>query len=98
MEKGAPSASSSKSPPEGRPASAGVLKTLQEFSEEHELDPNLPLEEINAVEAAVATRDAEKAQELEANLEEDSPYPEVRLEPPMANLRWSCASRSLVLQ
>ena len=61
----------------------GVLKTLQEFEQEHQLDPNLPLEEVNAVEAAIEAADTEKAKELEAGLEGNSPYPEVRRDPPI---------------
>ncbi|KAI2637584.1 small oligopeptide transporter [Hypomontagnella submonticulosa] len=56
-----------------------VLNTLKKFEEQHKLDPNLPIEELNDVDAAIATGDAEKGIEIETVLvEENSPYPEVR--------------------
>lgn len=55
-----------------------VLNTLKKFEEQHKLDPNLPIEELNDVDAAIATGDAEKGIEIETVLvEENSPYPEV---------------------
>ncbi len=55
-----------------------ALKKLQEFEKLHKLDPNLPLEDLVAVEATLDSGDAEKAAQVEADLvEENSPYPEV---------------------
>ncbi|KAI0379172.1 small oligopeptide transporter [Hypomontagnella monticulosa] len=56
-----------------------VLNTLKKFEEQHKLDPNLPIEELNDVDTAIATGDTEKGVEIETVLvEENSPYPEVR--------------------
>lgn len=56
------------------------LKHLQAFEKAHKLDPNMPLDELNDVDAAIATGNAEKGIEIEhALMEDNSPYPEVRL-------------------
>lgn len=56
-----------------------LLKHLQQFEKAHKLDPNLPLDELNDVDAAIATGNAEKGIEIEhALMEDNSPYPEVR--------------------
>ncbi|KAI1263905.1 OPT family small oligopeptide transporter [Xylariaceae sp. FL1019] len=56
-----------------------ALTVLKEFEHQHHLDPNLPMEEVKAVDAALATGNAEKAADIEVSLLEDnSPYPEVR--------------------
>ena len=65
------------------PSGGTPLKKLQEFEQEHQLDPNLPLEEVNAVEAVLEAANAEEAKKLETDLGENSPYPEVRLVPPI---------------
>ncbi|KAI1100995.1 small oligopeptide transporter [Jackrogersella minutella] len=58
---------------------AEALNTLKHFEEQHKLDPNLPIQELNDVDAALATGNAEKGVEIETSLvEDDSPYPEVR--------------------
>ncbi|KAI1320431.1 small oligopeptide transporter [Xylariaceae sp. FL0255] len=58
---------------------ADALDTLRQFEHQHHLDPNLPLEEEAAVDAALASGNAEKALDVEVSLlEENSPYPEVR--------------------
>ncbi|XDG07923.1 hypothetical protein ABKA04_007538 [Annulohypoxylon sp. FPYF3050] len=58
---------------------AEALNTLKYFEEQHKLDPNLPIQELNDVDAALATGNAEKGVEIETTLvEENSPYPEVR--------------------
>ncbi|KJZ75800.1 hypothetical protein HIM_04957 [Hirsutella minnesotensis 3608] len=55
------------------------LKHLQQFEKAHKLDPNLPIDELNDVDAAIATGNAEKGIEIEhALMEDNSPYPEVR--------------------
>ncbi|KAJ2902218.1 Sexual differentiation process protein isp4-like protein 1 [Zalerion maritima] len=55
-----------------------ALHVLREFEKQHELDPNLPLEELNGVDAVLASGDAEKRVEIQqALIEENSPYPEV---------------------
>lgn len=42
------------------------------------MDPNLPIDELNDVDAAIATGNAEKGIEIEhALMEDNSPYPEV---------------------
>lgn len=57
---------------------AEALNTLKYFEEQHKLDPNLPIQELNDVDAALATGNAEKGVEIETTLvEENSPYPEV---------------------
>lgn len=59
-----------------------ALNTLKGFEEQHKLDPNLPIEELNEVDTALASGDTEKGVEIEtALLEENSPYPEVGLYP-----------------
>ncbi|KAI1462911.1 small oligopeptide transporter [Daldinia caldariorum] len=56
-----------------------VLTTVKAFEEQHKLDPNLPIEDHDNVDAALTSGDAEKGIEVEAALlEENSPYPEVR--------------------
>lgn len=55
------------------------LQHLAEFEKIHKFDPNLPLDELNDVDAAIATGNAEKGIEIEhALMEDNSPYPEVR--------------------
>lgn len=55
------------------------LQHLAEFEKAHKLDPNMPLDELNDVDAAIATGNAEKGIEIEhALMEDNSPYPEVR--------------------
>ncbi|KAF4504162.1 hypothetical protein G6O67_008349 [Ophiocordyceps sinensis] len=61
--------------------STGVdhLHHLQQFEKAHKLDPNLPIDELNDVDAAIATGSTEKGFEIEhALMEDNSPYPEVR--------------------
>lgn len=55
-----------------------ALNTLRNFEKMHRLDPNLPIDELNEVDAIIAGGDAEKGVEAEQVLVEDnSPYPEV---------------------
>lgn len=55
-----------------------LLNSLKTFEKMHRLDPNLPLEELDEVETALNTANAEKGAEIEQILAEDnSPYPEV---------------------
>ena len=59
------------------------LQHLQQFEKSHKLDPNLPIDDLNDVDAAIATGNAEKGIEIEhALMEDNSPYPEVRPPPP----------------
>lgn len=52
--------------------------TLKDFSKLHQLDPNLPLDELEQVNAALHTGDPEKELAIEhALVEDNSPYPEV---------------------
>jgi hypothetical protein len=54
------------------------LQHLQQFEKAHKLDPNLPIDDLNDVDAAIATGNAEKGIEIEhALMEDNSPYPEV---------------------
>jgi hypothetical protein len=54
------------------------LKSLERFEKAHKLDPNLPIDDLNDVDAAIATGNAEKGAEIEhALMEDNSPYPEV---------------------
>ncbi|KAM3445235.1 hypothetical protein NHJ13734_000573 [Beauveria thailandica] len=55
------------------------LKHLHEFEKMHKFDPNFPIDELNDLDAAIATCNAEKGIEIEhALMEDNSPYPEVR--------------------
>lgn len=55
------------------------LKHLHEFEKIHKFDPNFPIDELNDLDAAIATCNAEKGIEIEhALMEDNSPYPEVR--------------------
>lgn len=55
-----------------------ALNTLKEFKKLHHLDPNLPLDELIEIDAAINTANPEKGLEIEQILTEDnSPYPEV---------------------
>jgi OPT family small oligopeptide transporter len=46
--------------------------------EQHQWDPNMPEEKRNSLQDALRNNDIEGAQAIEASLEENSPYPEVR--------------------
>ncbi|KAI0440012.1 OPT family small oligopeptide transporter [Xylaria telfairii] len=53
--------------------------TLKRYGQHNHLDPNLPTDEIELMDASLPRSDAEKGINAEANVvEEDSPYPEVR--------------------
>lgn len=56
------------------------LKSLEQFEKKaYKLDPNLPLDQLNELDAAIATGNAEKGMEIEqALMDDNSPYPEVR--------------------
>ncbi|KAI0487444.1 OPT family small oligopeptide transporter [Xylaria cf. heliscus] len=57
----------------------GTPDTLKRFEHQHHLDPNLPADEIELMDASLPRSDAEKGANVEANVvEDDSPYPEVR--------------------
>lgn len=63
---------------EGNSSGVDHLKHLAAFEKAHKLDPNLPIDELNDVDAALATGNAEKGIEIEhALMEDNSPYPEV---------------------
>ncbi|OAA61604.1 small oligopeptide transporter [Niveomyces insectorum RCEF 264] len=58
---------------------AQVLGNLKQFERRHHLDPNLPIEELDDVDNALHTGNAEKGLAVEQGLIDDnSPYPEVR--------------------
>lgn len=59
-----------------------TMGTLKQFEKMHHLDPNLPLDELNEIDAVLNNGNAEKGIEIEQVLvEENSPYPEVRSPP-----------------
>lgn len=47
------------------------------------VDPNLPTEDVDALDVALQTRDVNKENALVSELIEDSPYPEVGLRRPL---------------
>lgn len=54
------------------------LQHLEQFEKAHKLDPNMPIDELTDIDAAIATGNAEKCIEIEhALMEDNSPYPEV---------------------
>ncbi|PSR77259.1 OPT oligopeptide transporter protein-domain-containing protein, partial [Coniella lustricola] len=58
--------------------SLGVA-SLRQFEKMHHLDPNMPLDELEQIDAAIRQGNAEKGVEIEHLIVEDnSPYPEVR--------------------
>lgn len=66
-------------PLEGDSSGIEHLKQLYQYEKAHKLDPNLPIDELTDVDAAIAMGHAEKGIEIEnALLEDNSPYPEVR--------------------
>lgn len=66
-------------PTEAEASGVDKLQHLAEFEKAHKLDPNMPLDELNDVDTAIATGNAEKGIEIEhALMEDNSPYPEVR--------------------
>lgn len=57
---------------------SAAIGALSAFKDEHILDPNLPIDELNEMDQGLAEGNAEKGVEIErALLEENSPYPEV---------------------
>ena len=71
-------------PLEGTSSGVDLLKHLAAFEKAHKLDPNLPLDELSDVDAALATGNAEKGIEIEhALMEDNSPYPEVCIFSPL---------------
>jgi len=63
---------------DGDLAAMDALNALKEFEKLHHLDPNLPLEELIEIDAALDGANPEKGIEIEQILTEDnSPYPEV---------------------
>lgn len=68
-------------PLEAEVQASGVddVKGLFPSEKMNKLDPNMPFDEFNDVDAAIATGNAEKGVEIEhALMEDNSPYPEVR--------------------
>lgn len=68
-------------PIEGDATAIAHLKHLRAFEKAHKLDPNMPIDELTDVDAAIATGHAEKGKGFEieqALMEDNSPYPEVR--------------------
>lgn len=65
-------------PLDGDATGVDHLKHLYEYEKKHKFDPNMPIDELNALEAAIATANDEKGIEIEhALMEDNSPYPEV---------------------
>lgn len=66
-------------PLEAEASGIDKLQHLHQFEKMHKLDPNMPLDELSDIDAAIATGNAEKGLEIEhALMEDNSPYPEVR--------------------
>lgn len=65
--------------------SLGVA-SLKQFEKMHHLDPNMPMDELEQIDAAIRQGNAEKGVEIEHLIVEDnSPYPEVsERDPPPA--------------
>lgn len=73
-----PTSHSNRTSEAGDATGVDPLASLQDFEKAHTLDPNLPLNQLNEIEAALAAGDAELGQALERDLVEDNnPYPEV---------------------
>lgn len=72
------------------------LKSLEQYEKKaYKLDPNLPLDQLNELDAAIATGNAEKGMEIEqALMDDNSPYPEVRF--PLDNFAVPSRESSLV--
>ena len=65
-------------PIEAEASGVDHLKHLAQFEKAHKLDPNMPIDELTDIDAAIATGNAEKGIEIEhALMEDNSPYPEV---------------------
>lgn len=61
--------------------SLGVA-SLRQFEKMHRLDPNMPMDELEQIDAAIRQGNAEKGVEIEHLIVEDnSPYPEVSQSP-----------------
>jgi len=74
-----PDADTSPDAEDRRASGAEALSSLKQFEKMHHLDPNLPIDELNDVDAALDSSNAEKGLEVEqALIEDNSPYPEVR--------------------
>lgn len=83
-------------PIEAQAEATGIdhFKSLRDFEKMHKLDPNLPIDELNDVDAAIATGNAEKGIEIEhALMEDNSPYPEVRFLRRGTSIASSCDER-----
>ena len=79
---------------DGDLAAMDALNALKEFEKLHHLDPNLPLEELIEIDAALDGANPEKGIEIEQILTEDnSPYPEVGV---LHLFRASCFRRCAV--
>ena len=73
-----PDADTSPDAEDRRASGAEALSSLKQFEKMHHLDPNLPIDELNDVDAALDSSNAEKGLEVEqALIEDNSPYPEV---------------------
>ena len=57
---------------------AQVLDEVEKLHESHQLDPNLPDVEIQALDEAIKTGNVEKAVEVDDNFTKESPYEAVR--------------------
>lgn len=65
--------------------SLGVA-SLKQFEKMHRLDPNMPIDELEQIDAAIRQGNAEKGVEIEHLIVEDnSPYPEVSVSPQDCN-------------
>jgi hypothetical protein len=83
-------------PPEGEATGVEKLDRLRYFEKMHKLDPNLPIDDLNDIDAAIATGNDEKGIDIEhALMEDNSPYPEVRS---FDQIRVFCVARRLELE
>lgn len=66
--------------------SLGVA-SLKKFEKMHRLDPNMPMDELEQIDAAIRQGNAEKGVEIEHLIVEDnSPYPEVSVNSVLKNI------------
>lgn len=79
-------------PLEAAASGTDYLENLKQFEKAHKLDPNLPIDDLTDVDAAIATGNAEKGIEIEhALMEDNSPYPEVCTPHELVNASSRCA-------
>jgi hypothetical protein len=58
-----------------------AARRLKLFRQSAQYDPNIPVEDLDNVDHALEGHDVDKENDLVHGLVEDSPYPEVRMQP-----------------